>query len=91
MRQVVMHGTALVLAVTAGACSTDDAEQPTDRSGSPTGRHTGANPHDRRPVGRPAPDTTGDQHADPITIGDQRFTATLDDSAAADDSSPSCP
>ena len=38
MRQVVMHGTALVVAVTAGACSADDAEQPTDRSGSPTGQ-----------------------------------------------------
>ena len=86
MRQVVMHGTALVLAVTAGACSADDAEQPTDRSGSPTGQASPA----RTP-------TAGDQSDDPlqtppetsmqitITIGDQRFTATLDDTPAADD------
>jgi hypothetical protein len=86
MRKVVMNaavvGTALAVAVATGACSTDDAEQANERSGTPTGQMS--------PTHTP---TAGDQPEDPpetsmrirITIGDQRFTATLDDSPAAAD------
>ena len=50
MRQVVIHGTALVVAVTAGDQSDDPLQTPPETSMQIT-----------------------------ITIGDQRFTATLDD------------
>ncbi|HEX5920025.1 MAG TPA: cyclophilin-like fold protein [Nocardioides sp.] len=78
--------TALAMAVTLGACSTEDAEQPTERSTSPTAQAS--------PTRTPMPDNeTDDPDQTPpevgmqirITIGGQRFTATLDDSPAASD------
>jgi hypothetical protein len=101
MRQVVMHApegdaapmaararartaaatlTALALAWTLGACGGGEAGSSADTgSESPSARPT--------PSDEPTDDTTDDgtDMQIRIAIGDQRFTATLDDSPAADD------
>ncbi|MDZ5664061.1 cyclophilin-like fold protein [Nocardioides sp. S-58] len=69
---------AVALAATLGACGGGSAGSSTAPSG-PTGAD------DPTASTRPTPDLTEDDMQVRITIGDRRFTATLDDSAAAAD------
>jgi hypothetical protein len=80
-------GTALAVAVTTGACSADGAEQPMERSGSPTGRTPPTPTPSDVPTNGKTDDTTddGSDMQIRITIGDERFTATLEDSSATHD------
>ena len=90
MRQVVMRaaavGTALAVALTAGACSAEESEEPDERSSSSTAEPSST----RTPMTDDRTDDPDETRSETdmqinITIGEQRFTATLDVSAAADD------
>lgn len=83
MRRIVMH---LALAMALGACSTDGAHQPLERSNPviPPPASTGS------PATGDKTDATVQTQSESsmqirLTIGEQRFTATLDDSAATRD------
>jgi hypothetical protein len=80
--------TTVVLSIALAACGADDATDPTAEP-QPSAEHTstGTAPEGATPGDAAADDTDPEEKTMRIhiTIGDQRFTATLDDSAAADD------